>query len=193
MSNNALYEALQKSAMNPEKRRKGHDSVWFLPDQRGSFVIHEFKDISKDMSRRAIVVGEILESHPQASGAICQQPGTMVKKFYDLSAHTWVIDQMMNDICDITGADPKAMSGDEVKALFTNVFENQALRGVVVNFRTQTETMNKKTKQKREKPFTSVYFSEARGPVDADGVPTGDHVNTAERIAERAAKLPKSE
>lgn len=187
---NELYDALAKSALNPEKRRKTRDSEWFSPDTQGSMVIHEFSDISKDMKRQAIIVGEIIESHPRVAGALAQAPGTLVKKLYPLSTFAWAIDKMMNDICDITGVDPATMTADDLKGLFHNVFEGKALRGVVVNFKTQLETVNKKTKQKREQPLTSVYFIEPKGPVDADGAPVGEHINAPEKIAARAAKLP---
>lgn len=186
-----LYAALAKSAQTQRKTR--HDSEFFNPNQQGSMVIHEFKDISKGLKKTAIIVGEILESHPTVAGALAQPKGAMVKKIYSLSKFAFHLDQMMNDILDIVGVDPKEMDEASIKQLFSEVFEGKSLRGVVVNFKTKSEEFNKKTKEKRTTPITSVYFSVPRGPVDEEGVPTGDNVNTDERIKARAAKLPSDE
>lgn len=175
-----LYGALADAKMQGTQ-----DGDYISAGQRGSIVIHAVKDISKGLKKTVILIGEILESHPKEAGAFLQKPGTPIKKLYPLTKWDWVIDELKTDLVNITGADAKTMSPEDLKLMFKGVFEDKMLRGVVANFDA------KLVKREGKPDLTKVSFSEPAGPMTASGEPDEGHVNSEKNIAERAARLPK--
>lgn len=159
------------------------DGDYFQPNQQGSIVIHKLIDKQKAAKRSVILVAEILESNAKVAGAVVQAPGTKVKKIYALSKYDWAINELKTDLVNAIGADEKSLSKNDIGEIFKNVFEGNALAGVVVNF-------NSSEMKRDGKPtLTKVVFSEARGPVDASGTPTKGHINEESLVAARAAKV----
>lgn len=182
------------------KIKGSRDGDYFLPHQKGLMVIERLIDLDQANKRTIILVGEVLESNAKVSGAATQPAGTKVKRLYPLSKREWAIDDLKTDIVKICGADPKKMTGEEIKAMMRDCFavqnakgeyessETAALCGVVVTFDT-TLNETKKDGSKRTTPIVNVFFGEASGPVDKDGVPTDAHVNSAAKIEARAKAI----
>lgn len=155
------------------KTNGSNDGDYIAPGQTGSILIHGMINKQSSTKRTVILVGEVASSKAKVSGAVTQTPGTKVKKIYSLSKYDWHLNMLKTDLINIVGADEKDMTPKQVAELFRDVFESNALKGVLCSFDS---------------------FSKAReGKAAIDGC-NFDHLdekqgNSEKEIADRAAKI----
>jgi hypothetical protein len=185
----SLYSLL---AAAPTRGTK--DGDFFLPNQKGSMVLHGVIYLNKGPKQTAILVGEIVDSHAKVAGAKTQAPGTKVKKVYALSKREWAIAELKTDLVRIMGLDEKALAPNQIAEIFADVFEGEAdkdgkrggpnieksiLRGVITGF--DTSQVDRSAKRAAGNAgavdLTDINFFE---------ISAG---NTAEEVAARKTKM----
>jgi hypothetical protein len=154
------------------KTRGSKDGDFINPNQQGALIIHKLIDHQKAAKRSVILVAEVLEASAKVAGAQVQAPKSKVKKVYSLSKYDWAIDELKTDLINMSGADEKTLSKNAISEMFKEVFENNALAGVVVGFEAS------ELKREGKPTLTKVNFSEV----------TGD-INSPEAIAARAKTI----